>query len=90
MNNQGSKLSSSLLYLLPTLHLCLCAAVFISRSLEFILIIDFPVSGIFLGLAWRFGHPMFWFVIFGTAWWYLLSLLARSLVRIAIGRWDKT
>ena len=55
------------------------------------LIIDFPVSGFFLALAWRFGHPLLWFVIFGTAWWYLLSLGLREIVRIVRidpRRWD--
>jgi hypothetical protein len=47
------------------------------------LIADFPVSGLFLGLAWRFGHPLFWFVILGTAWWYLLAWMLREVLRIA-------
>ncbi len=47
------------------------------------LIADFPVSGLFLGLAWPFGHPLFWFVILGTVWWYLLAWMLREIVRIA-------
>ncbi len=47
------------------------------------LIADFLVSGLFLGLAWRFGHPLFWFVILGTVWWYLLAWMLREIVRIA-------
>ena len=91
MDNQDRKLRSLLLYLLPTIHLCLCATVLFSRSLQSMLIIDFPVSGFFLALAWRFGHPLLWFVIFGTAWWYLLSLGLREIVRIVRidpRRWD--
>jgi len=35
---------------------------------------DFPASALLMGLAWRFGYPLFWFGVFGTLWWYLLSI----------------
>ncbi len=83
MNNRGWTLRSIvLLSVLPFVHLCACVTILISRSVEFMLIADFPASGLFLGLAWRFGHPFLWFATLGTAWWYLLSWMLREIVRI--------
>jgi hypothetical protein len=83
MNNRGWTIRSILLLsVLPSVHLCACATVLVSRSLHFMLIADFPVSGLFLVLAWRFGHPLLWFVILGTAWWYLLAWMLGEIVRI--------
>ena len=90
MNIRASKINPFLVYLLPIIHLCLCAEAWTTRSLQFMLLIDAPMSGFFLAFAWRFGHPVLWFVLFGTPWWYLLSLGIRKLVQIAMGRWYET
>jgi hypothetical protein len=62
-------------YVMPVLHLMACI---LTATLELpwlpIAKIEFPVGPILVGVAWRFGHPLFWFGIFGTVWFYLLSI----------------
>lgn len=61
-------------YILPVLHLvgCLMTAV---KDFEWMPVIlsEFPTGILLLGIAWRFGHPLFWFGVFGTLWWCWLS-----------------
>ena len=61
-------------YLLPLLHLVGCIATAV-KDFEWMPVAfsEFPVGILLLGVAWRFGHPLFWFGVFGTLWWYWLS-----------------
>jgi hypothetical protein len=77
---QKSKLSY-LIYFLPSLHLVGCAVCFLTRDLEFLIKADLPVSIIFVGLAYSGVNPLVGLAVFGTFWWYLLSVLIRSIVR---------
>lgn len=61
-------------YILPVLHLAGCILTAVT-DFEWVPVIlsEFP-AGILLGIiAWRFGHPMIWFEVFGTLWWCWLS-----------------
>jgi hypothetical protein len=93
--NIPSRSLGSLIYVLPALHLCACATMLPMGDLkhiylEYMIIIDFPLSFFLAIFAWRFGYLVFWlFLIFGTAWWYLIGLGVRRLVRIAMGQWDE-
>jgi hypothetical protein len=83
MNIRSPKSSSFLIYLLPLLHLSACVAFSVTDSdlgWGYMLFVDLPLSVLLGGIVWRFGHPLFWFGIFGTAWWYFLSLIARRLI----------
>jgi hypothetical protein len=87
--NIRSRRLGFLIYVLPALHLCACATM-LSGNLEYIIIIDFPLSLFLAAFVWRFGYLVFWlFLIFGTAWWYLIGLGLRRLVQIATGQWDE-
>jgi len=63
------------IYVLPFLHLmgCIATAV-LDLAWMPVVMSDFPASALLMGLAWRFGHPLFWLGVFGTLWWYLLSI----------------
>lgn len=78
-------------YLLPAIHLCVCLIIMLGYAVpswryllvgwEYVIVVDFPVSFIAVGLAW--SHQVFslaWFVIAGTLWWYFLSRLAEMLI----------
>ena len=73
--------SSYLMFLLPLLHLVGCAICFVTGDLEFLIKADLPVSIVFLGLAYSGVNPLVGLAVFGTLWWYLLSVLIRSVVR---------
>ncbi len=78
-----------LVYVLPALHLCACTTM-LAGNLEFMIIVDFPLSVFLAGFVWHFDYLVFWlFLIFGTAWWYLIGLGVRRLVRIATGQRDE-
>ena len=95
MSIGGGRPGSFLVYVLPVLHLCACATMLPMGDLEhinlqYIIVIDFPLSLFLAIFVWRFGYLEFWlFLIFGTAWWYLIGLGVRRLVRIAMGQWDE-
>ena len=61
-------------YILPLLHLAGCI---VTQITDFewmpVLVSEFPVGVVLLGIAWRFGHPLFWCGVFGTLWWCWLS-----------------
>ena len=61
-------------YILPLLHLAGCI---VTATTDFawmpVAFSEFPVGPLLLGIAWRFGHPLFWFGVFGTLWWCWLS-----------------
>ncbi len=40
----------------------------------YIMLVDFPISAVAFGLAWKYGAlAATWTVVVGTLWWYLLS-----------------
>lgn len=67
--------SNPFVYILPVVHLMGCIAIAI-LGLAWMPVIfsDFPASVLLMGFAWRFGYPLFWFGMFGTLWWYLVSI----------------
>ena len=71
-----SPFNHPLVYILPFLHLMGCIA---TEVLDLhwmpIAISEFPAGALLLGLTWRLsGYPRFWFGVFGTLWWYLVSI----------------
>lgn len=76
---------SYLVYLLPVLHLGGCLAMWLSHDLERMIVIDFPISVLFVGLMYKGVHPVISFGILGTLWWYLLSLAVRWVVGAIAG-----
>jgi hypothetical protein len=68
-----------LTFVMPIIHLFLCVVVErggIEAGFILMVCIDFPI-GLFLGgLAFRDGYFLFWFGVFGTLWWYLVSWAA--------------
>jgi len=61
-------------FILPPLHLAGCILTAIT-GLEWmpVIVSELP-AGFFLAVVvWRFGHPLFWFGVFGTLWWCWLS-----------------
>ena len=80
-HNFRNVLSSRLVYFLPLLHLIGCLIGFLTRDLEFMIKADLPVSIIFVGLAYSGVNPLLGLVVFGTLWWYLISLILRSVIR---------
>jgi len=71
-----------LVYLLPILHLGGCVAIWLTHNLEYMIVIDFPISILFVGLTYAGINPLITFGIVGTLWWYLLSLVLRRVVAI--------
>jgi hypothetical protein len=70
------------LLILPTLHLILCFAVAFSiNTVEggwkwfFVIVVDFPFSLLIGQLA--SPDPLAAFAVFGTLWWYLISVFLR-------------
>ena len=62
-------------YLAPNLQ-------FLGIVQTYIVLIDLPISGVALMLAWKYGAlAAAWIVVVGTLWWYLLSLGAQAFVR---------
>ena len=80
-----SRGDSLFVYLLPMLHLVACVEMRVAKSEVgwgyLLFIFDFPVSLILGPIVWRFDHPMFWVGVFGTAWWYFLSVTVRRRIR---------
>jgi hypothetical protein len=65
-----------LVYVLPFIHLCACLIVAFARietGWEQLIKFDFPFSIVLAGLTFRLDHPLIWFGILGTLWWYLWS-----------------
>lgn len=77
--------SSHLVYFLPTLHLLGCVISLLTRDLESLIKADLPISIVFVGRAYSGVNPVLGLAIFGTLWWYLISLVLRSVIR-AIAR----
>jgi hypothetical protein len=84
-------------YFLPVLHLCACLTIFVgyfAPNLDYLAIvwtylmmIDFPISLVALGLAWKYSAlAAAWMIILGTLWWYLLSRGAEFAFRNLKGR----
>jgi hypothetical protein len=78
-------------YLLPAIHFCACSIIMLGyvvpawRSLllgwEYVIVVDFPVSFIAVGLAW--SHQvlsLIWFLIAGTVWWYVLGRVVDAVL----------
>jgi hypothetical protein len=81
MNIPKGKRSVFLLHLLPLLHLCACATIALGRlEWGYMVWVDFPISVVLVGIAWRYGHAFLWFGFVGTAWWYLLSWMIGSVL----------
>ena len=80
-------------YILPSIHFAICLlsmlAYVLPPKLQFLGIlwvvlnvVDFPVSGVAVMLAWPNGFfAGAWIVVVGTLWWYLLSMAAVLLRR---------
>jgi hypothetical protein len=69
-----------LVYLLPVLHIFVCLGTATMNAMhwqsgwDYVGLIDYPISIVAVGLAWRFNWPLFpLFAIVGTLWWYLVS-----------------
>jgi hypothetical protein len=64
-------------YILPLLHLIGCIATAVT-GFEWlpVAVSELPLGVLLVAIAWRFGHPLFWFGIFGTLWWYWLARMA--------------
>ena len=61
-------------YILPVLHLAGCVMTALKDFVWMpVILSEFPAGVFILVIAWRFGHPLFWFGIFGTLWWCWLS-----------------
>jgi hypothetical protein len=73
---------SHLVYLLPLLHLGGCLAIWLTHNLQCMIVIDFPLSILFVVLMYKGVNPVISFGIIGTLWWYLLSLAVRWVVGI--------
>lgn len=82
----SSRLGWGFVSLLPLIHLGGCIAIDMKNiAWMYMAYVDFPASILMIGMAWRFEHPLFWFGLLGTLWWYLLSLVAWNLLR----RWRR-
>ena|ERR1700678_950305 len=70
-------------YLLPSLHLGACLAMWLCtyRNLEPMLFIDFPFSFLAVTAAYQGVNPWIILGIVGTLWWYSLSLVIRRIIR---------
>jgi hypothetical protein len=66
----GVLLKPHWVFILPPLHLggCILTAV---TNFEWtpVILSEFPAGILLSVIAWRFGHPMIWFGVFGTFWW---------------------
>jgi hypothetical protein len=80
------------IYLLPTLHLCVCLISMVGYlvpRLQYlgivwtgIMVADFPISLVALVLAWKYSAlATAWILVVGTLWWYLLSRGAELVAR---------
>jgi len=70
--------------LLPAFHLALCFMLSLGSSEGSwryfpLFVVDFPASFVFVRLG--FLTPMLVFILFGTLWWYLISLFIRLAFR---------
>lgn len=68
---------SRFIHFLPSLHLIGCAISLLTHDLEFMVKADLPISIVFVGLAYRGLNPLAGLAVFGTLWWYVLSLVIR-------------
>jgi hypothetical protein len=70
----GVLLNPHCAYILPVFHLAGCIATAIGH-VEWmpVIISEFPAGLLLTAIAWRFGHPLFWYGVFGTLWWCWLS-----------------
>ena len=83
--NNGLTGRAYLVYLLPFVHLGGCLAIWLTHNLEYMIVIDFPLSILLVGLTYMGVNPVISFGILGTLWWYLLSLAIRWLYGIIAG-----
>jgi hypothetical protein len=84
-------------YFLPALHLCACITTvvgyfapnlnYLGIAWSYLMVIDFPISLVALGLAWKYAAlAAAWMVVVGTLWWYLLGCGAEFIFRELIAR----
>jgi hypothetical protein len=81
----NSKTRFVLVHLLPFLHLCACVVIGLigpESGAEYIGHIDLPFTILIAPLVFWSSHPIVWFAILGTLWWYLLSRGAELLVNM--------
>jgi hypothetical protein len=75
------------LFIFPFLHICVCVATAFSRpvvDLEPLTMIDAPFSFFIIALmGWNTHHPLIWFGILGSVWWYLLAVFFDLEIRKA-------
>jgi hypothetical protein len=79
----NSKTRFLFVHLLPTLHLCACVVLGlmnIESGVEYIGRADLPFTILIAPLVFWSSHPIVWFAVLGTMWWYLLSRGAELLV----------
>jgi hypothetical protein len=81
---------SYLIYLLPSVHLGACLAMWLSeyRNLEPMILIDFPFSFLAVGAAYQGVNPWIILGIVGTLWWYFISRFIRWIaIGVTTGSW---
>src|SRR5262249_15622701 len=67
-----------LLGVLPSLHLLACLAIWVTQSqtaLDYLVILDLPMSAFFIPFANDIHHPLLLYAVFGTLWWFFLGLV---------------
>jgi len=70
-------------FLIPTLHFCVCVFVALSGGTwGYVYAFDFPASIIIMVFVWRLD-PLFFFGLLGTLWWFFLSYR----VWVSVERW---
>lgn len=75
MKSSISRVLSVCKYLLPALHLCACLVIAIAKiesGWEQMIKIDFPFSLLLVALMYAKDHPLLWFGVLGTLWWFFL------------------
>jgi len=72
-------------FILPPLHLAGCIAT-ATTGFEWlpVALSEFPAGILLTAIAWRFGHPMIWFGVFGTLRHSLVVLAEPHVLRVPI------
>jgi len=79
----GSRTRSLLVYLLPLVHLCACVVIGLMNlesGAEYIGHADLPFTILIAPLVFWSSHPIVWFAILGTLWWYFVSRVLELLI----------
>jgi len=82
INNVGMRGSDLCVFFPPSIHFGVSLAFWIGHvdaGWQYLLMADFPFSGIMAGLMFRGVNDLIVFGILGTLWWYFVSLMIRRL-----------